>query len=81
MDHMMPGMDGIETVAAIRALGEPRFQNLPIVAMTANAVFGMKEMFLANGFNDYLAKPIEIVKLDTILAKWIPTDKRIRRDS
>jgi signal transduction histidine kinase/CheY-like chemotaxis protein len=79
LDHMMPGMDGIETVAAIRLLDAPRFRDLPIVAMTANAVFGMKEMFLANGFNDYLAKPIEITKLDAILAKWIPMDKRIRK--
>ncbi|GHV87717.1 hypothetical protein AGMMS50267_00770 [Spirochaetia bacterium] len=81
MDHMMPGMDGIETTAAIRALGEPRFRDLPVVALTANAVFGMREMFLANGFNDYLAKPIEIAKLDAILARWIPSEKRIRKDT
>jgi CheY-like chemotaxis protein len=79
MDHMMPGMDGIEAVAAIRALDETRFKVLPIVALTANAVFGMREMFLENGFTDYLAKPIEITKLDEIMTKWIPPDKRVRR--
>jgi signal transduction histidine kinase/CheY-like chemotaxis protein len=81
MDHMMPGMDGIETTAAIRALGG-EFRELPIVALTANAISGMKEMFLAKGFNDYLTKPIEISKLDEIITKWIPEAKKIemRRD-
>jgi signal transduction histidine kinase/FixJ family two-component response regulator/HPt (histidine-containing phosphotransfer) domain-containing protein len=72
MDHMMPGMDGVEAVAAMRALG---LVGLPIVALTANAVYGMKEMFLENGFDDFLSKPIEISKLDAVLKKWIPVDK------
>jgi CheY-like chemotaxis protein len=74
MDHMMPGMDGLEATAAIRAMqgrGE-----LPIVALTANAVAGMKEMFLQNGFSDFLSKPIEVSKLSKIMEKWIPADKR-----
>jgi CheY-like chemotaxis protein len=81
MDHMMPGMDGIEAAAAIRALDGARFRTLPIIALTANAIFGMKEMFLANGFSDYLAKPIEITKLDEIMTRWIPQEKRIQHDS
>ncbi|MDR2551635.1 MAG: response regulator [Treponema sp.] len=78
MDHMMPGMDGIETAAAIRAMGreESRFRNLPLVALTANAMSGMREMFLQQGFNDYLAKPIEIAKLNEILERWIPREKQ-----
>jgi signal transduction histidine kinase/CheY-like chemotaxis protein len=76
MDHMMPEMDGIETAAAIRAIGGERFTNLPIIALTANAVSGMKEMFLKNGFQDYLAKPIEISKLNELMAKWIPNGKQ-----
>ena len=75
MDHMMPKMDGIEAVAAIRALGGA-YVNLPIVALTANAVSGMREMFLAHGFSDFLAKPINMSELDTLLCKWIPAAKQ-----
>ena len=76
MDHMMPGMDGIESVAVIRKLKGERFQKLPIVALTANAIAGMEEMFLMHGFNGYLSKPINPQKLNAILIKWIPTDKQ-----
>jgi CheY-like chemotaxis protein len=76
MDHMMPEMDGFEAVAIIRSLGG-RFKKLPIVALTANTVIGMKDMFLKNGFDDFLAKPIEIPKLDELLGKWIPAEKRV----
>jgi signal transduction histidine kinase/CheY-like chemotaxis protein len=76
MDHMMPEMDGIEATNAIRSMEGERFQGLPIIALTANAVSGMREMFLANGFNDFLSKPIEFSMLDLILRKWIPETKR-----
>jgi len=75
MDHMMPEMDGVETVTAIRALGG-RFRELPIAALTANAVSGMKEMFLANGFDDFLGKPIEIPKLNELIERWVPVERR-----
>jgi CheY-like chemotaxis protein/HPt (histidine-containing phosphotransfer) domain-containing protein len=76
MDHMMPGgMDGIEAVKVIRDMGGD-FVSLPIVALTANAISGMKEMFLKSGFNDYLSKPIELRKLDEVLEKWIPREKQ-----
>jgi CheY-like chemotaxis protein/nitrogen-specific signal transduction histidine kinase len=78
MDHMMPGMDGIEAAAGIRALGDGYFKSVPIIVLTANAITGMREMFIEKGFNDYLSKPIEIAKLDEILAKWIPKEKQIR---
>jgi CheY-like chemotaxis protein len=76
MDHMMPEMDGIEAVRAIRALEKEREGSaggkpIPIIALTANAVVGMKEIFLQNGFSDYLSKPIEIGKLNEIITKWI----------
>jgi len=79
MDHMMPEMDGIETTARIRALGarDPHYKDLPIIALTANAVYGIKEMFLENGFDGYLSKPINIVKLNSILEKWVPKEKQI----
>jgi CheY-like chemotaxis protein len=74
MDHMMPGMDGLEATAVIRDLdgrGE-----MPIIALTANAVSGMREMFLQNGFSDFLSKPIAVRALDAILKKWIPLEKQ-----
>jgi signal transduction histidine kinase/CheY-like chemotaxis protein len=76
MDHMMPDMDGIETTAAIRALWGGRFKTLPIVALTANAMVGMREMFIEKGFNDFLAKPIDVSKMEEILVRWVPKEKR-----
>jgi CheY-like chemotaxis protein len=76
MDYMMPGMDGAEATLAIRALDGGHFRKLPIVAVTANAVSGMREKFLANGFSDFLAKPIEISKLNDLMERWIPIDRR-----
>jgi CheY-like chemotaxis protein/HPt (histidine-containing phosphotransfer) domain-containing protein len=79
MDHMMPDMDGIETVAAIRALGG-RFEKLPIAALTANVVVGMKEIFQQNGFDDFLPKPVEMAKLHDLIERWIPIEKRVYID-
>ncbi|MDR2500006.1 MAG: response regulator [Treponema sp.] len=79
MDHMMPGMDGIEAAAAIRSWeADSPGQRPParIIALTANAIAGMKELFLEKGFNDYLSKPIELAKLHGIMEKWIPPEKR-----
>ncbi|MDR0197653.1 MAG: response regulator [Oscillospiraceae bacterium] len=83
MDHMMPEMDGIEATIKIRALNgdggeytEDYYKNLPVIALTANAVSGMREMFLENGFQDFLAKPIDINKLDGVLETWLPKEKR-----
>jgi len=70
MDHMMPEMDGVEATKLIKKQGH----DLPIIALTANAISGAKKMFLANGFSDFLSKPIDIVKLDAILEKWVPKD-------
>jgi CheY-like chemotaxis protein len=75
MDHMMPGIDGIEAAHVIRALGGWRAK-LPIVALTANAVSGMREMFLKNGFDDFLSKPIEIAKLNRLIEKWVPEEAK-----
>ena len=78
MDHMMPGMDGIEATNFIRNLetGDGYYKNLPIIALTANAVSGQREMFLENDINDFLAKPIDIQKLNDILEEWLPPEKR-----
>ncbi|MDR1650315.1 MAG: response regulator [Synergistaceae bacterium] len=76
IDHMMPGMDGIETARAIRRL-EGRYDHVPLVALTANAMAGTREMFLSKGFDDYLSKPIETAKLNEIMEKWIPGEFRV----
>jgi len=87
MDHMMPEMDGIETTAAIRLWEKEQRKNgvicnmTPIIALTANAVVGMREMFIENGFNDFISKPIDVSKLDEILDRWIPEEKRDARES
>jgi len=78
MDHMMPQMDGIEATKLIREEG---YTELPIIALTANAISGIKEMFLENGFNDFLSKPIDTFKLNAILAKWIPKEKQEKMES
>jgi CheY-like chemotaxis protein/HPt (histidine-containing phosphotransfer) domain-containing protein len=67
MDHMMPEMDGIETVKIIRGMGYTQ----PIVALTANAVLGNADMFLAGGFDDFISKPIDIRQLNAVLKKFI----------
>jgi PAS domain S-box-containing protein len=78
MDHRMPDMDGIETAQRIRALGDedPYYKNVPIIALTADAVSGIKEMFLKNGLNDFISKPIDTIKLNSVLEKWIPREKQ-----
>ncbi len=62
----------------IRNLGGRRYTKLPIIALTANAVSGMKQMFKRNGFNDYLSKPIDTAKLNAVLERWIPKEKQVR---
>ena len=78
MDHMMPEMDGIETTEKIREMGteDTYYKYLPVVALTANAVVGIREMFLQNGMDDFIAKPIETAKLYSVIEKWIPREKR-----
>jgi signal transduction histidine kinase/ActR/RegA family two-component response regulator len=72
MDHMMPGMDGIETVRIIRdEIDTDYARTVPVIALTANAIIGNEEMFLKHGFQALLPKPIEIKKLDAVLNKWV----------
>jgi signal transduction histidine kinase/CheY-like chemotaxis protein/HPt (histidine-containing phosphotransfer) domain-containing protein len=83
IDHMMPEMDGLETTAAIRAMGkdDAYYQTLPIIALTANAISGQREMFLESGMDDFLSKPIEINKLVGVLKRWIPKEKQIETEN
>jgi CheY-like chemotaxis protein len=71
MDHMMPGMDGIETADAIRALDTEYSRRIPIIALTANAIQGTEDLFYAHDFQDFISKPINIKQLDTVVRKWI----------
>jgi len=80
MDHMMPEMDGVETAHKIRAKAGAYYQNVPIIALTANAIGGAREMFLEEGFQEYVAKPIEMTHFERILRKFIPEEKLIRLD-
>lgn len=72
LDHMMPEMDGIQTLRYLKQRVD--FVNTPIVALTANAISGMKEMYLREGFDDYISKPIDRVKLDEVLRKHLKID-------
>ncbi|MDR3191913.1 MAG: response regulator [Treponema sp.] len=72
MDHMMPGMDGIEAARIIRdEIGTEYAETVPIIALTANALAGNEEMFLSSGFNAFIAKPIDIMRLDVVLNQWV----------
>ena len=73
MDHMMPEMDGVEAAARIRRLGGWNGE-VPIVALTANAISGMRQFFLDNCFDDFLTKPIEINSFNLCLKKWLPPE-------
>jgi CheY-like chemotaxis protein len=78
MDEKMPEMNGIEATAHIRELGKynPFYKKLPVIALTANVMLSSEDVYLKHGFNDFLAKPIDTGKLNTILEKWIPRSKK-----
>ena len=71
MDYMMPEMDGIEALENIRAIGTDYANNVPIIALTANAIVGNEEMLLGKGFQAFLSKPIDIFRLDEVLRFWV----------
>lgn len=77
MDHMMPEMDGIETMHRIRDKVGHYYKRVPIIALTANAAPGSREMFLDEGFNDFVEKPIETSVLERVLKRNLPEEKLI----
>jgi signal transduction histidine kinase/CheY-like chemotaxis protein len=77
MDHMMPGMDGLDTARAIRALGG-RFTAVIIIALSANVMSEARDQFLQAGMNDFLAKPIILSELREILQKYLPAEKIVK---
>ncbi len=74
LDHMMPGMDGVETLHRIRELSGHPCENTPIIVLTANAVSGAKEKYLAEGFDDFLSKPIAPEKLENMIRRMLPQE-------
>lgn len=76
LDHMMPELDGIETLNLIRADSDEYMKKVPIVALTANVMNGVRDMFISEGFNDYVPKPIDMVWVNSILRKYIPIEKQ-----
>ena len=76
MDHMMPDLSGPEVLKILRNdIGGIHAGSLPVIALSANALLGSREMFLDMGFQDFITKPINSLALDHILKKWIPEDK------
>ena len=80
LDHMMPGMDGVETFHHIRKKPDIYYKEIPIIALTANAIAGAREMFIKEGFNDFIAKPVESSVLQRTLKRHLPADKMITID-
>ena len=75
LDHMMPEMDGIETLKAFKDMYNHKCQDTPVIALTANAIVGVREMYIQEGFVDYLSKPVEGSDLEVMLRKYIPAEK------
>ncbi|MCH5344383.1 MAG: response regulator [Acetatifactor sp.] len=82
MDHMMPGMDGIETLHEIQKLEHFPNEKTPVIALTANAVSGAREVYLKEGFADFLTKPIDAERLEQMVVSYLPEELvQIREDS
>ncbi len=75
LDHRMPGMDGLETLAAIQKIKSHPNLKTPVIALTANAISGAREMYLAAGFHDYLTKPIQSEELEKMILENLPKEK------
>ena len=80
LDHMMPIMDGIETLNAIKKMENNLSPDCPIIALTANAIAGVKEMYLKAGFTDYISKPIEGRVFEELIRSYLPAEKVIPVD-
>ena len=68
---MMPNMDGIETLKASREMADNKCIDTPVIALTANAIVGAKEMYLEAGFDDYLSKPVKMETLNELLMRYL----------
>ncbi len=80
MDHRMPGMDGIETLKFSKVMEDNLCKDSVIIALTANAIPGVREMFIEQGFDDYLSKPIIAARLEEMIQKYLPEEIVIKND-
>ena len=74
LDYMMPDMNGIDTLEAIREMNDHKYADLPVVALTANVINGAREMFMEAGFNEFISKPIELDRLERSLKTLLPAE-------
>ncbi len=74
LDHMMPVMDGVQTLHAIRAMEGNPSRDVPVIALTANAVAGAREFYINEGFQDYLTKPIDADRFENMLIEYLPSN-------
>ena len=75
LDHRMPKMDGVETLQEMKKLPDNLNKNTPVISLTANAISGAREQYIAAGFQDYLTKPINSIKLEEMIMKYLPPEK------
>ena len=80
LDHRMPGMDGIEAFHNMKKMTDGLNYNTPVVALTANAVLGARQLYIDEGFSDYISKPVDTVRLEQILLQYLPDDLIVRGD-
>lgn len=78
LDHMMPEMDGVETLKRMKALEHSPNEKTPVIVLTANAIMGAREKYLESGFDDYLAKPIYPDELEKMMLKYLPEEKLVK---
>ena len=75
LDHMMPKMDGEETLKRIKEDSEGLNKDTPVVVLTANAIAGVREKYIERGFDEYMSKPVEYESIQEMLIKFLPKDK------
>ena len=78
LDHRMPGMDGIEAFHNMKKMTDGLNFNTPVVALTANAVLGARQLYIDEGFSDYISKPVDTVRLEQVLLEYLPPDLIIK---
>lgn len=80
LDHRMPGMNGIEAFHNMKKMTDGLNYNTPVVALTANAVLGARQLYIDEGFSDYISKPVDTVRLEQVLLEYLPADLIVRGD-